>query len=275
MAKSPAFSLYPRDILADTLHLTTEQFGAYCKLLFVAWIGVEDAPQGFLPVEDRLPALAGVAPRRWRKIGAPVLALFKRDDAGRLFHGRLLKELERQRERSTSARDSARRRWEKGERSHSPRTDSALRSHSDGNAAREAADANADADAKAGKREREGERVLAGPDPWGAYRRLLVGLYPPARLPGATAGTSWEAVDDALLEASGRDRLPAPLDFGIVLWRWAHSDDWAEQDGRFVPTPEVWIRRDCCKSPRRFPEHVDPGGWRCQAEVVGLLGAAA
>lgn len=276
MAKSPAFSYYPRDILADTLHLTTEQFGAYSKLLAVAWLGVEGSPQGYLPAdEDHLPKLAGLTAARWRKIGAPVLALFKRDDSGRLFHKRLLAEIDRQQQRSESARGSARRRWEKGADSHTDRTSSAMRTHCVGNAAREAADANADA--KLGKREREGERVPPGDSGrWAPYRRLLAGLYPAARLPGSEAGAAWEAIDAALLEVADRGELPAALEFGLVLWQWAHSDDWAQEEGRFVPAPEVWIRRDCRRTPRRFSAHlVDPGGWRRQAEVVELLGAAA
>lgn len=291
--------MYPRDLLADTLHLTLEQFGAYSKLLFVAWVGVEQAEQGYLPADDRLPAILGITPARWRKIGAPVLALFREDEDGRRFNKRLLAELDRQRERSASARDSARRRWEPwdGEPSESrkPNRDgapsvsesrkkvgeppslddaNALRRQCGGDAAREAADANAYA--VVGKREREGERVQPPPDrgpDLAPYRRLLRVLHP--RAPELDDLAAWATIDAALRDQAQRGRLPPAAEFGAWLWRWSQSGDWREQDGRFVPPPATYVRRDSWRLPRQFAAESDPGGWQAHAEVARILAGIA
>lgn len=270
--KSPAFSLYARDILADCLHLSTEQFGAYCRLLFIAWIGVDGAPQGFLPSnESSYPALAGVAPPRWRKIGAPVLALFRRDDAGRVYSKRLLEELARQRQRSDAARGSAERRWHRSGAPSASKDANALRTHCDGDASD--ADAAADANAVSREREREGEGAGAPVD-LAPYRRLLAAFYPPTRLQEALADGGWEPIDSALASAAAAGRLPAPSDFGFSLRVWALSEDWRDQGGRFVPTPERFVaRRRFARRPRSTRE--DPGGWLTMREVAEALAGAA
>lgn len=112
-SKSPAFSFYPGDYLSDTLHMTPAENGAYIRLMATAWRGTAGLPQCFIPADDgRLARIVGMNDAEWREARAAVLELFQLDE-GRdaFFHGRLLKELARQNERSASARTSAERRW--------------------------------------------------------------------------------------------------------------------------------------------------------------------
>lgn len=98
MRKAPAFQLYARDAIADTLHLSTEEFGAYFRLLFQAWIGVANVPQGHLPTDDlKLRKMTGMSASAWAKSRGNVLDLYTlADDGSTYYHPRLLEELERQ-----------------------------------------------------------------------------------------------------------------------------------------------------------------------------------
>jgi uncharacterized protein YdaU (DUF1376 family) len=103
--------MYPKDFLADTQLLSAEEVGAYWLLCCSAWVGLPGYEQGFLPADDRsLATLARLTPERWELIGTPIRAMFAVDEEGRLFHKRLLRELEHQQARSAVARQSALRR---------------------------------------------------------------------------------------------------------------------------------------------------------------------
>lgn len=63
MAEFPAFPFYCGDYLGDTMHLSLEEHGAYCKLLFIAWQSSECA----IPADDvRLARMLGVTATRFR-----------------------------------------------------------------------------------------------------------------------------------------------------------------------------------------------------------------
>ncbi len=123
-SKSPAFSFYPADYLSDTQHMTPAEQGAYMRLLATGWRGIAGLPQCFLPTDDaRLARIVGMTDTEWREARFTVLELFQIDEEqGAYCHGRLLKELARQNERSATARNSAERRWgaksEAGEAAH-------------------------------------------------------------------------------------------------------------------------------------------------------------
>lgn len=142
-SKSPAFSFYPADYLSDTQHMTPAEQGAYMRLLATGWRGIAGLPQCFLPTDDgRLARIVGMTDPEWREARSAVLELFQIDEEkGAYCHGRLLRELARQNERSATARSSAERRW---------------------GGKPEASDA-ADAKAEAQPREREGSKASRRP----------------------------------------------------------------------------------------------------------------
>lgn len=91
MADFPALPLWTDAYLADTLHLSTEEHGAYLLLLMTAW----RSPDCTLPDDDdRLARMARVGAKKWAKM-RPVLAHFWTVDDGRWKQKRLLKERER------------------------------------------------------------------------------------------------------------------------------------------------------------------------------------
>lgn len=68
MAELPIMPLKTDALLADTMHMTAEEFGAYCRILFVMW-----RHGGRLKDDDgELALVAGVSVSRWRKIAEKV-----------------------------------------------------------------------------------------------------------------------------------------------------------------------------------------------------------
>lgn len=254
--KSPAFSLFPKDLLVDTVLLSAEQFGCYIRLLCHAWIGPKGFDQGCLPDDEtKLAGLAMVSPACWARIGAPVRALFETDtDQGALWSKRLLEELAKQKARSGKAADSANRRWHGSDSSpvgSKISTGGKMRSHRPSIAAEADANANADEVGRVFSRKREPEgETAAGFDPK-PYLRAIDVLWPD--------GPRVRPVDPGRAEAAlyavwSRGQLVPALEFAAALWAWSLSEDWAEQGGRFVPLAEVWVdEMRWTKRPRRCP----------------------
>lgn len=69
MAELPVLPLKTDALLADTTHMSPEEFGVYCRLLFVMW------RQGARLVDDdtELATIGGVPLARWRKIKEKVM----------------------------------------------------------------------------------------------------------------------------------------------------------------------------------------------------------
>lgn len=69
MAELPILPIKTDAILADTLHMTAEEFGVYCRLLFVMW-----RQRGRLIDDDReLALIGGVSLEHWREIKEKVM----------------------------------------------------------------------------------------------------------------------------------------------------------------------------------------------------------
>jgi uncharacterized protein YdaU (DUF1376 family) len=121
--------LYVADYLADTLHLSTEQHGAYLLMLMACW-----KSDGSLPGDDAaLASITKLQPRTWVKHRDTLTAFFRRDGK-RLVHKRVMEERERARQtseaRSESGKKAAAARWQ----THSERMRDACDTHSERNA---------------------------------------------------------------------------------------------------------------------------------------------
>jgi uncharacterized protein YdaU (DUF1376 family) len=69
MANLPILPLKTDALLADTGHLSAEEFGAYCRVLFVMWRHDARLPNN----QTELARIAGVTPRRWKVIAERVM----------------------------------------------------------------------------------------------------------------------------------------------------------------------------------------------------------
>jgi uncharacterized protein YdaU (DUF1376 family) len=102
--------LYVGDYLRDTMHLTTEQHGAYLLLIIVCW-----TRGGSLPGDDRqLAKITGLSLKAWRA-QKEVLGRFFTQADGCWKHGRVTRELERtaslRESRTRAAREGAKSRF--------------------------------------------------------------------------------------------------------------------------------------------------------------------
>lgn len=69
MAELPILPIKTDAILSDTMHLSAEEFGVYCRLLFVMW-----RQRGKLIDDDaELAMIGGVTVERWRAIKDKVM----------------------------------------------------------------------------------------------------------------------------------------------------------------------------------------------------------
>lgn len=101
MSAAPFMQLYVADYIGDTLHLTTEQHGAYLLLLMAMW-----RAGGKLPNEEhKLARIVGLSPARWRRVSSEVLAFFDAGD-GQITQKRLAVEIEKAREKSAKRADA-------------------------------------------------------------------------------------------------------------------------------------------------------------------------
>ena len=95
-APSPAFSLYPKDMLSDEqcAAMTNEEFGCYVRLLCHAWL------EGSVPADPvRLQRILKLRPQTFTKVWPAIAPCFEETDS-RLYQLRLEKERSLQRERS-------------------------------------------------------------------------------------------------------------------------------------------------------------------------------
>src|ERR1700677_2389862 len=101
--------VYIGDYLADTMHLTTEQHGAYLLLIFHLW------RRGTLPDENTaLAKITGLGASSWAN-ARPVLAEFFKIQDGQWRHGRVERErirvASKQESMAKKAKSAANKRW--------------------------------------------------------------------------------------------------------------------------------------------------------------------
>lgn len=97
--------LYIGDYLADTMHLTTEQHGAYLLLLMAYWRRGKALPA----CDKKLAAIAGLSIDAWSIAQAEIKEFFDTDSDPALWvHKRVEKELSAATEKKTRATEKAR-----------------------------------------------------------------------------------------------------------------------------------------------------------------------
>lgn len=106
--------LYIGDYLADTMHLTTEQHGAYLLLLMAYWRRGKALPA----CDKKLSAICGMSLDAWSIAQAEIKEFFDTDSDPSLWvHKRVEKELsaaQSKKEKATEkARTAGEKRWEK------------------------------------------------------------------------------------------------------------------------------------------------------------------
>lgn len=108
MAEFPAMPLWTDAYLADTGHLTATEHGAYLLLLMAAW-----RSGGRLPDDDKkLARFAHVTSGQWRRMKDTIRDFFTIED-GHLVQGRQMETLAAVRQKSQSAKNSARAKYRK------------------------------------------------------------------------------------------------------------------------------------------------------------------
>lgn len=88
MSERPFMQLYVSDFIGDTLHLSTEQVGAYLLLLMAMWNAGGELPDD----EAKLARIVRMSVKKWRAVASDLLTFFERAD-GAVRHNRLTKEL--------------------------------------------------------------------------------------------------------------------------------------------------------------------------------------
>ncbi|MDW9366968.1 DUF1376 domain-containing protein [Sinorhizobium meliloti] len=97
MSGRPFMQLYVSDFLGDTLHLSTEQVGAYLLLLMAMWNAGGSLPSD----EGKLARITRLPLKKWKSIASDLMPFFEMD-ADVLWHNRLTKELQKSESKSQS-----------------------------------------------------------------------------------------------------------------------------------------------------------------------------
>jgi len=87
MAALPYIQLYVADYLADTMHLTTEEHGAYLLLIMNYWQTAKPIPK------KRLASVARLSNDRWKSVEVSLNEYFTEDEQGCWYHSRIAQDL--------------------------------------------------------------------------------------------------------------------------------------------------------------------------------------
>lgn len=108
MADYPALPVWTDALIADTTHLTNEEFGAYLRLLIYSW----RSPDCRLADDDkRMAIMLGVTDQKWKRSLRPVLQSFFKIHDGFWLQKRLRKEREYVEQKTAKTRKAANARW--------------------------------------------------------------------------------------------------------------------------------------------------------------------
>lgn len=97
MSERPFMQLYVSDFIGDTLHLSTEQVGAYLLLLMAMWNAGGSLPDD----EAKLARIVRLSVKKWRAVAPDLLSFFERVD-GAVRHNRLTREMQKSETKSQS-----------------------------------------------------------------------------------------------------------------------------------------------------------------------------
>lgn len=97
MSERPFMQLYVSDFIGDTLHLSTEQIGAYMLVLMAMWNAGGKLPSD----EAKLARVSRMTVKKWRSVSEDLMAFFNLSD-GFISHDRLTKELQKSESKSQS-----------------------------------------------------------------------------------------------------------------------------------------------------------------------------
>ena len=97
MAALPYIQLYVADYLADTMHLTTEEHGAYLLLIMNYWQTGKPLPK------PRLRAISKLSNERWAVVEQSLKEYFSEDENGCWVHDRIEEDLQVVLSKSTKA----------------------------------------------------------------------------------------------------------------------------------------------------------------------------
>ena len=97
MSERPFMQLYVSDFIGDTLHLSTEQIGAYMLMLMAMWNAGGKLPSD----EAKLARVARMSVKKWRAVSDDLMAFFEVSE-GLISHNRLTKELQKSESKSQS-----------------------------------------------------------------------------------------------------------------------------------------------------------------------------
>lgn len=97
MSERPFMQLYVSDFIGDTLHLSTEQIGAYMLLLMAMWNAGGKLPSD----EAKLARVTRMSVKKWKSIADDLLPFFE-VSGDEIRHNRLTKELQKSESKSQS-----------------------------------------------------------------------------------------------------------------------------------------------------------------------------
>jgi len=221
MSKIHWMKFYPGDYLRDTMHLSTEEHGAYLLILMASWTS------GGVVEEQNLPNISLLGVKKWNQV-APKISPFFTVENGKWTHPRVQRELlkaeEAHRIQVESGKRGAEKRWE---------SDRVPNRELDG-----VPIAYQIPEARSQNQKKQDQNLYSADFEifWNSYplkqsKKTAIKSYTKARKSGVSAETLLEAVEKAKRES--------------VKWRegyvpmastWLNQERWCDE---FTPAPQI------------------------------------